>query len=170
MISNAGISAVPHSKSAEGFEITIGTNAIGTAYLTNQLLPLVINSPSGRIVIVSSGLANSVTEKDYNPFVDDIGGEKATTTTLTHYNVSKLFNTFYAEILQEKLIEQGQAHVVVTSVHPGIVYTDLINKSSFPSLLIELVRPLIYLLAITPDTGILIVKITFLEALFMFHV
>ena len=47
LIDNAGVFIPPHKKTSEGFEITIGTNAIGTTYLTSLLLPLINKSPKG---------------------------------------------------------------------------------------------------------------------------
>eukprot|EP01035_Chromulina_nebulosa_P026246 gene26246-34336_t len=55
LINNAGIFLNPYSKTEQGFEVTLGTNGLGTAYLTNLLLPLVIKSTEGRILILSSG-------------------------------------------------------------------------------------------------------------------
>ena len=54
LINNAAVFLPPHSKTLEGFEVTLGVNTIGTAYLTNALLPLVAASPNGHIVNVSS--------------------------------------------------------------------------------------------------------------------
>jgi NAD(P)-dependent dehydrogenase (short-subunit alcohol dehydrogenase family) len=54
LINNAAVFMPPHAKTTEGFEITLGVNAVGTAHLTNGLLPLVAASPIGRIVNLSS--------------------------------------------------------------------------------------------------------------------
>ena len=48
----------PHSKTVEGFEVTLGTNVIGSAHLANQLLSTILKSDDGRIVFLSSGMAN----------------------------------------------------------------------------------------------------------------
>lgn len=54
LVNNAGVFLPPHSKTPEGFETTLGINTIGTAHLTNGLVPLVAQSPTGRIVNLSS--------------------------------------------------------------------------------------------------------------------
>src|SRR5436190_11680385 len=41
LINNAGIMAVPQGKTADGFELQIGTNHLGHFALTNLLLPLI---------------------------------------------------------------------------------------------------------------------------------
>ena len=50
LVNNAGIMAVPRSRTADGFESQIGTNHLGHFALTNLLLPKV----SDRVVTVSS--------------------------------------------------------------------------------------------------------------------
>ena len=58
LVDNAGVAAPPFCRTEEGFEVTLGTNVIGTALLTHLLLPLVIASPTGRIVVLSSRAAS----------------------------------------------------------------------------------------------------------------
>jgi NAD(P)-dependent dehydrogenase (short-subunit alcohol dehydrogenase family) len=64
LINNAGIMAVPLSRTAEGFESQIGTNHLGHFALTNLLLPKV----SDRVVTVSSmmHLIGWISLKDLN--------------------------------------------------------------------------------------------------------
>ena len=59
LINNAGVFLPPHVKTPEGFEVTLGVNTIGTAHLTNLLLPLIAASPEGRIVSLSSSMGES---------------------------------------------------------------------------------------------------------------
>lgn len=59
LINNAGVFLPPHVKTPEGFEVTLGVNTIGTARLTNLLLPLIAASPEGRIVSLSSSMGES---------------------------------------------------------------------------------------------------------------
>src|SRR3954469_21151360 len=51
LINNAGVMAVPQSKTKDGFEMQIGTNHLGHFALTNLLLPRI----QDRVVTVSSG-------------------------------------------------------------------------------------------------------------------
>src|SRR6201987_3759377 len=50
LINNAGVMAVPHAVTADGFETQIGTNHLGHFALTNLLLPKITD----RVVTVSS--------------------------------------------------------------------------------------------------------------------
>ena len=55
---NAGIQSSVKRRTVEGFEATVGTNHIGHFYLLKLLLPNIMASKSGRIVIVGSGVHN----------------------------------------------------------------------------------------------------------------
>ena len=52
LINNAGIMMVPAGRTADGFELQIGTNHLGHFALTNLMLPQI----TGRIVTVTSDL------------------------------------------------------------------------------------------------------------------
>ena len=51
LINNAGVMAIPEKRTADGFEMQIGTNHLGHFALTNLLLPHVRD----RVVVVASG-------------------------------------------------------------------------------------------------------------------
>ena len=61
MINNAGIMAVPQGRTADGFELHIGTNHLGHFALTALLLPHL----RGRVVTVSSLAAASGTRSTW---------------------------------------------------------------------------------------------------------
>eukprot|EP01035_Chromulina_nebulosa_P036416 gene36416-49054_t len=153
LINNAGIFLNPYAKSEQGFELTLGTNGFGTAYLTNLLLPLVIKSTEGRIVILSSGAIGFVSSSGLNKAFEDIGGKNVRESNLDIYALSKYYNTAYAEILQEKLNEKGINNVSVFSVHPGAVKSDALNKSESNFVTILFSYVLLPLLGVNADTG-----------------
>ena len=134
LVDNAGVFLPQHSKTAEGFEVTLGTNAIGTALLTNLLLlPLVAASPTGRVVVLSSDAIRFVGSAKPWPRLADVGGTKASGENegsgLVEYADSKLLNAFWAQGLQRKLEESPKtAHILVASCHPGSVKTDIHRK------------------------------------------
>lgn len=97
LIANAGVINSPHSKTPEGFEVTFGTNVIGCAHLTYGLLPLVSASPTGRIVILSSFYVSSCTQRSISARLLDVGGVRETSTTLAHYNESKVLVTLWGQ-------------------------------------------------------------------------
>lgn len=81
LVNNAGVFLPPHSKTPEGFEVTLGTNAVGT----NQLLPLVAASPTGRIVVLSSDAINCTSSKKPWARLEDVGGKSVTKSDLAAY-------------------------------------------------------------------------------------
>lgn len=127
LVNNAGVFVPPFTRTSEGLEVTIGTNGVGTAYLTSVVLPLIMKSPAPRIVIVSSGLVNGISEAKFNDFMKDIGGETLTETNLNAYSFSKILNTMYAYELQRRLID---SNVIVTSCEPGFVNSDIQKKTN----------------------------------------
>ena len=54
LINNAGIMMPPYSLSEDGFESQLAANYLGHFALTGLLLPLIIKTPSSRIVSLSS--------------------------------------------------------------------------------------------------------------------
>ena len=54
LINNAGVMITPYRRTKDGFELQFGTNHLGHFALTGQLLPVLINTPSSRIVSISS--------------------------------------------------------------------------------------------------------------------
>lgn len=126
----SAVASPPFCKTAEGFEVTLGTNAVGTALLTHLLLPAVIASPVGRIVVLSSRAASRLSLQSPLAVLADIGGETRTATGLAEYGESKLINMLWAEALQQRLRAHPPAqHVIVVSVHPGPVRTGIWDKA-----------------------------------------
>jgi NAD(P)-dependent dehydrogenase (short-subunit alcohol dehydrogenase family) len=54
LMNNAGVMAVPLARTAQGFEMQLGTNHLGHFALTGRLLPLLAKAPAPRVVTVSS--------------------------------------------------------------------------------------------------------------------
>ena len=57
LICNAGIMELPELEQVYGLERQFVVNHLGHFILVNQLLPLVMAAPQGRVVMVSSGQA-----------------------------------------------------------------------------------------------------------------
>jgi NAD(P)-dependent dehydrogenase (short-subunit alcohol dehydrogenase family) len=53
-MAQAGVMALPPQKTQQGHELQFGINQLGHFALTEQLMPLLVNSSAGRIVVVSS--------------------------------------------------------------------------------------------------------------------
>src|SRR3569833_1287615 len=54
LVNNAGVMALPHRTTADGFEMQFGTNHLGHLALTGLLLPGLLARPGARVVTVTS--------------------------------------------------------------------------------------------------------------------
>ena len=114
LINNAGVMATPEQRTADGFELQIGTNHLGHFALTNLLLPRV----SDRVVTLSSG-AHRMGQIRF----DDLNWQHGYNAWRA-YGQSKLANLLFTLELQRRL---GEADTVVRAVaaHPGWAATNL---------------------------------------------
>jgi len=117
LINNAGIMMVPEGRTADGFELQIGTNHLGHFALTNLLLPHI----TGRIVTVTSDL-----HKIGKINTDDLNWENRPYKPLGAYCQSKLANVLFTLELQRRLTSSGSA-VRAAAAHPGVAETNLIS-------------------------------------------
>jgi len=86
LINNAGIMMVPQAKTADGFELQIGTNHLGHFALTNLLLPHITD----RVVTVSSQL-----HRGGHVDVDDLNWERRKYDPSRAYADSKQANLLF---------------------------------------------------------------------------
>ena len=122
LVNNAGIMAVPQGRTADGFELHIGTNHLGHFVLTDLLLPYI----RGRVVTVSS-LAAARGRID----LDDLNWERRRYRPWQAYCQSKLANLLFTYELNLRLGEGGGS-VVALSAHPGFVATPLQRHTASP--------------------------------------
>jgi NAD(P)-dependent dehydrogenase (short-subunit alcohol dehydrogenase family) len=120
LVNNAGIMAVPQGRTADGFELQIGTNHLGHFALTNLLLPHI----GGRVVTVSSGLA-----RRGRIHLDDLNWERRSYRPWQAYSQSKLANLLFTLELQRRLDAAG-SEVLALSAHPGVAATGLARSMS----------------------------------------
>ncbi|EGG23537.1 short-chain dehydrogenase/reductase family protein [Cavenderia fasciculata] len=121
LINNAGIFGTPFAVTEDGYESQVATNHMGPFLLTNLLLPHM--SPNGRIVV----LASRSHERQIIPDFNKLNTIQKDYKPLVVYGQSKLCNVMYAYELQKRLIEKG-SNIVVNSLHPGVVFTNLFNS------------------------------------------
>ncbi|XP_053631839.2 retinol dehydrogenase 11 [Cherax quadricarinatus] len=124
LVNNAGMSGMKKRKlTADGLEVTMATNHFGHFLLTNMLLGLLKASAPSRVVTVSSGVHQFGSSLD----VDDLNYEKNPfPKKMVIYSQSKLANILFTKELSEKL--RG-TDVTANSVHPGVVYTEIMWKN-----------------------------------------
>jgi NAD(P)-dependent dehydrogenase (short-subunit alcohol dehydrogenase family) len=115
LINNAGVMAVPKARTADGFEMQIGTNHLGHFALTGLLLPRITD----RVVTLSSGVHRAGRIN-----LDDLNWERRRYRPWAAYSQSKLANLMFALELQRRLAAAGSA-VRSLAAHPGYAATEL---------------------------------------------
>jgi NAD(P)-dependent dehydrogenase (short-subunit alcohol dehydrogenase family) len=114
LINNAGVMAVPRAKTADGFEMQLGTNHLGHFALTGLLLPRIRD----RVVTISSqahrtgriNFGDLQSERHYQRWIA--------------YGQSKLANLLFMMELQRRLNAAGSPLRSVAA-HPGYSATNL---------------------------------------------
>lgn len=129
---------------AEGHEKTMAINTFAPLLLSKLLLPLLTQSPDGRIITVSSASYNQGTSDQY---LDDI--------ELEHnygfgraYGLSKLYVLWLMWHLNNELQEKGIKNVTINCMEPGSALTKLgseqaKNRPLWMKILIVLWLPMI---------------------------
>jgi NAD(P)-dependent dehydrogenase (short-subunit alcohol dehydrogenase family) len=114
LVNNAGVMAVPRAKTADGFELQLGTNHLGHFALAGLLLPRIRD----RVVTISSqahrtgriNFGDLQSERHYQRWIA--------------YGQSKLANLLFMMELQRRLTAAGSALRSVAA-HPGYSATNL---------------------------------------------
>ena len=118
LINNAGVMAVPLRRTADGFEMQLGTNHLGHFALTGRLLPRITD----RVVTVSSMMHRIGRIR-----LDDLNWANGYQRWLA-YGQSKLANLMFAYELQHRLLVAGSA-VRSVAAHPGYASTNLQSRT-----------------------------------------
>ncbi len=119
LINNAGLMAVPESRTKDGFEMQIGTNHLGHFALTNLLLPHVTD----RVVTLASA-AHRIGKMNLH----DLNWERTNYKRWPAYGQSKLANLLFTMELERRLAEAG-SHVHAYAAHPGYAATNLQHRT-----------------------------------------
>jgi NAD(P)-dependent dehydrogenase (short-subunit alcohol dehydrogenase family) len=119
LVNNAGVMATPFERTADGFELQIGTNHLGHVALTARLLPLLLDVPGSRVVTVSS-----VGHRAGRIDLADLNWERRTYRRWPAYFASKLANLLFAFELDRRLLRSGAATASLAA-HPGGARTHL---------------------------------------------
>jgi NAD(P)-dependent dehydrogenase (short-subunit alcohol dehydrogenase family) len=115
LINNAGVMRTPERRTADGFELQIGTNHLGHFALTNLLLPYLTD----RVVTVASGA-----HRGGSISLDDLNWRKRPYQRWAAYQQSKLSNLLFTLELQRRLTAAGST-VRALAAHPGYSATNL---------------------------------------------
>ena len=115
LINNAGVGGRSLARTADGFELLLGTNHLGHFALTGLLLPYV----TGRVVTVASQA-----ERFARLDLDDLNWQRRPYAPSRAYNDSKLANLLFTAELQRRLTATGSG-VLANAAHPGLVATPI---------------------------------------------
>jgi NAD(P)-dependent dehydrogenase (short-subunit alcohol dehydrogenase family) len=119
LINNAGVMRTPERRTADGFELQIGTNHLGHFALTNLLLRHVTD----RVVPVSSGA-----HRGGSISLDDLNWQRRRYQRWAAYQQSKLANLLFTLELQRRLTAAGSP-IRALAAHPGYAATNLQFRS-----------------------------------------
>jgi NAD(P)-dependent dehydrogenase (short-subunit alcohol dehydrogenase family) len=122
LLNNAGLMAVDHATTEDGFEMQLGVNHLGHFALTARLAPLVLGTPKSRIVNMSS-----MGHRMGRLHLDDLFFERRGYDRWRPYFQSKLANILFTRELHRRLTEAG-ATTLALAAHPGGTNTDLGNE------------------------------------------
>jgi len=115
LVNNAGVMAVPLRRTADGFEMQMGTNHLGHFALTGLLLPRI----TGRVVTVSSA-AHLIGRLD----LDDLNWEQRRYSRAAGYAQSKLANLLFSLELERRLAA-ARSPLRAVAAHPGYAATEV---------------------------------------------
>lgn len=118
LVNNAGVMACPLMRTAQGFELQLGTNHLGHFLLTQLLTDLLVASAPARIVNVSSRghLRGGMRWQDPH-YSDESSYEK-----WRAYAQAKTANVLFSVGLEKRLADKG---VHALALHPGVIITEL---------------------------------------------
>ncbi|CAM3787606.1 oxidoreductase [Smaragdicoccus niigatensis] len=122
LINNAGLMAVPFARTADGFEMQIGTNHLGHFALTDALLPALLKASSPRVVTLAS-IAHRRGVID----IADLNFEHRPYGRMTAYSQSKLANLLFGAELARRSEAAGLPLTAVIA-HPGVAATNLFDS------------------------------------------
>ena len=117
-MNNAGVMALPLARTAQGFEMQLGTNHLGHAALTGLLLPTLLAADRPRVVTTSSNAHRMGRIRSHDLSWDD-GYRK-----WPAYSQSKLANLLFALELDRRARSAG-TDLLSVAAHPGYAATHL---------------------------------------------
>jgi NAD(P)-dependent dehydrogenase (short-subunit alcohol dehydrogenase family) len=120
LLNNAGVFANSDTRTADGFELTIGVNHLAPVLLTHELLPALEAAGAARVVNVSS-----IAHTRGRVHLDDVPVPRRFE-GYTAYAASKLMNVLFTHELARRLDARG-SKVTTFALHPGVISTKLLR-------------------------------------------
>ena len=116
---NAGVMKMKDQKTKQGYELVMGTNLIGTYYLTNKILPYLRNLSHKVNYILTTSLSSYYVKMPKDTLF------KYRSDSLANYALTKLCTMHLYLYLKETYKD---TNIDFSLVHPGVTYTPLIEK------------------------------------------
>jgi NAD(P)-dependent dehydrogenase (short-subunit alcohol dehydrogenase family) len=104
LINNAGLMAVPFARTADGFEMQIGTNHFGHFAFIDGVLPALLAASEPRVVTLAS-----IAHRQGHIVLDDLNFERRSYRRMTAYQQSKLANLLFGAELARRSEAAGLA-------------------------------------------------------------
>ncbi len=118
LVNNAGLMALPHQRTVQGFEMQLGVNHLAAFALTGRLLGPLLATANARVVAISSqGHRPGKIHFDDLQLESNYGPWRA-------YFQSKLANLLFTLELQRRFTSAG-ASAIAVAAHPGGASTNL---------------------------------------------
>jgi NAD(P)-dependent dehydrogenase (short-subunit alcohol dehydrogenase family) len=124
LINNAGLMAVPRSRTVQGFEMQFGVNHLAHFALTGRLLDPLLATAQSRVVTISS-----TGHRAGKIHFDDLNWERRYRPWFAYFQ-SKLANLLFTSELQRRLDASVSTSTIATAAHPGGSATNLGNDPS----------------------------------------
>ena len=118
-VNNAGAFRQPEKKTADGFDLVIGTNYIGTYFLSERLLPYLSSLPHEVIYVNTISIIHKIATVDYADFYYE---QRKHYPTFPVYARSKLCLARYT-YAQAKRYAGSNVHIMMN--HPGMTLTPM---------------------------------------------
>jgi len=119
LVNNAGVMAPPYRRTADGFELQVGTNHLGHFAFTARVLPCLLAAEQPRVVTVSSFVHKSARGIGQADFKAENSYRK-----WDAYGKSKLANLLFMLALDRRARAAGSTLISV-GAHPGYAQTHL---------------------------------------------
>ena len=118
-VNNAGAFRQPGKKTADGFDLVIGTNYIGTYYLSERVLPYLSSLPHEVVYVNTISIIHKIATVDYADFYYE---QRKHYPTFPVYARSKLCLAKYTYALTKRY---AGSNVRILMNHPGMTLTPM---------------------------------------------
>lgn len=122
LVLNAGVKAIKHATTVDGFESQFGVNHLGHFALTALLFESLKKSSTGARVVTVSSISHHGCAVDFN----NLSASPDKYAAMDAYRSSKLCNMLFAYELHRRLQLAGIDNIASVPCHPGVTESNLL--------------------------------------------